>query len=142
MNLVVDASVTIKWFVKESFSDIAMRLSQPSANLFAPDLLLAEVGNIGWRKIRLGEIDVRQAAEMLVQLRNGIIQFEAIDRLVERALEFAVLIDHPIYDAFYLACAEMHDATLITADERLYKVTRTSIVADRVQLLKTFAMNS
>jgi predicted nucleic acid-binding protein len=47
-KLVVDASVAAKWLVTEPLSDKALDVLGSSDELYAPDLLLAEVGNILW----------------------------------------------------------------------------------------------
>jgi antitoxin FitA len=47
---VVDASVVIKWFVDEVHAEAARRLPEDQYELFAPDLLWLEYGNILWKK--------------------------------------------------------------------------------------------
>ena len=42
---VVDASVVVKWLVKEEWSDEASTLLEVEATLIAPELLFAEVCN-------------------------------------------------------------------------------------------------
>jgi predicted nucleic acid-binding protein len=53
-NLVVDASVAIKWFVAEPLSIEARRILDDyqagTLSLVAPDLINAEFGNIVWKK--------------------------------------------------------------------------------------------
>jgi predicted nucleic acid-binding protein len=53
-NLVVDASVVIKWFVAEPLSVEARRIlddyQSGTLSLVAPDLINAEIGNIVWKK--------------------------------------------------------------------------------------------
>ena len=71
MNVVVDASVAIKWFVPEPLSNEAERLLGGSDTLFAPDLLLIEFGNIIWKKVRLGELARDDGDAALAALRNG-----------------------------------------------------------------------
>jgi len=39
--------------------------------------------------------------------------------LAARALAIAAAIEHPAYDCFYLALAELRDTRLVTADRRL-----------------------
>jgi predicted nucleic acid-binding protein len=55
-NLVVDSSVAIKWFITETYSQVARRIlndyQSGSINLLAPDLINAEIGNIVWKKQR------------------------------------------------------------------------------------------
>ncbi len=40
---------------------------------------------------------------------------------MDRALELALALDHPVYDCLYLSCADIVDGVLITADEKLCK---------------------
>ena len=56
MNLTVDASVVIKWFVAETLFEQARLLLSDSFDLHAPDILLAEFANTIWKKFRRGEI--------------------------------------------------------------------------------------
>jgi predicted nucleic acid-binding protein len=53
---VVDASIVIKWFVDEVHAEAARRLQEDQYELFAPDLLWSECGNILWKKARRGEL--------------------------------------------------------------------------------------
>ena len=62
MNLVIDASVAVKWFAPEVLSSEAESLLDGDDALFAPDLLLVECGNIIWKKVRLGELDPPRTA--------------------------------------------------------------------------------
>ena len=47
---VVDASVAIKWFVREALHEEALRLVDNPDAMQAPDLLVVEVTNIAWKK--------------------------------------------------------------------------------------------
>ncbi|HWA50577.1 MAG TPA: type II toxin-antitoxin system VapC family toxin, partial [Dongiaceae bacterium] len=121
MSLVVDASVVIKWFIDEPLHDYARQLLKGSESLYAPDLLLAEVGNIIWKKVIRGEIGEEQARKIAQSLRDLPLTLQSSDALIERALQIALSIKHPVYDCLYLACAEALGSTLVTADERLGK---------------------
>ncbi len=52
--IVVDSSVVIKWFDTEPYTAEAERIllayDQGTLTLRAPDLLMAEIGNIIWKK--------------------------------------------------------------------------------------------
>jgi len=60
-RLVIDSSVVIKWFVPEVHSADALRYLDPDLERDAPELLLAEVSNILWKKIGRGELTATQA---------------------------------------------------------------------------------
>jgi predicted nucleic acid-binding protein len=118
MTLIVDASVAIKWCVEEEGADAAHALltRQP---LRAPDLIAAEVANTLWKKGRRGEVGPEQLAFAFETSMRLIDELVSTKDLAERALEIAATLDHPVYDCFYLALAEMRHETFITADKRL-----------------------
>lgn len=122
--LVLDASVAVKWVVAETGSDQAVALRK-SYNFVAPDLLTAECANILWKKVQRGELDgdsARLAARLLT--RSGVRLIPSHGYL-ERALDLALLLDHPAYDCLYLALLiGQPDWQFVTADERLLKVLR------------------
>jgi predicted nucleic acid-binding protein len=119
MALIVDASVAIKWFIDEPGSDVARRLWRDEPDLLAPDLIVAEVCNAAWRKVRLGQSNSAQAKAIAARLHRGVLQLRSSAPLASRAIELAFALDHPVYDCFYLALAEAEQIGLVTADRRL-----------------------
>ena len=118
MNLTVDASVVIKWFVAESMSDEARLVLGHRVQLHAPELVVAEFANTIWKKARRKEVpDPGPYLQEIPALPN-IIDLHPIVNLAERAAHIAFELDHSIYDCLYLACAEITDSDLITADRR------------------------
>ena len=135
MKLTVDASVVVKWYVSESYSEEARLLLAHRLERFAPDILLAEYANVIWRKIRQNEItSPLEYFRELPRLQEAV-AFLPVADLIERAAQLAVQISHPVYDCLYLACAEATDSTLITADQSLEnKVARDSLNIDIRQI--------
>lgn len=132
MTLVVDASVVTKWVLDEDGSDRANALRNED-DLIAPSLVASEVGNALWKAVGRGDI-VR--ADALAVLRSVLRPFSRLvpnEELNVRALEFAIDLDHPIYDCFYLALAERESVTLVSADAALVtkakKLTRVKVRA-------------
>lgn len=119
MALIVDASVAIKWFIDEPGSGVARRLWQEEPDLLAPDLIVPEVCNAAWRKVKRGESDPAQAKEIALRLRHGVLEFRATAPLAPKAIELALDLDHAVYDCFYLALADAEEVELVTADRRL-----------------------
>jgi predicted nucleic acid-binding protein len=118
MTIVVDASVAALWVLEQEGSARAagLRASDP---LIAPSLIAAEIGSALWKAVRRG--DTTQA-NALIAFDAALLLFDElipIGTLHARAFEFAVELDHPIYDCFYLALAERERCPLITADKRL-----------------------
>lgn len=108
MNLaVLDASVVAQWFFPEAGGDAARALLPESDREFmAPDLLVAEWGNMLWKKVKKGE------------LRPG----EGRALLADIAHRLSVSLDITFYDALYAALALQTRSRLLTADRRLFLV--------------------
>lgn len=121
MNLVIDASVAVKWIVAEEHEDAAETLLLPGIRRIAPDFLVVEVGNVMCSKIMNGRVDPSQAKLGIRFVRESIDQFVSDGALVDRALDIAADLNHAIYDCLYIACAEHMQGQLITADRRLMR---------------------
>ena len=132
-KFVVDASVAAKWFVPEIYSDAATLLLNPAFSLYAPDLIAAELGNVLWKKVRRGEIESSDAAEILTAFSRMPIEMRPASVLVGAALELAVAIDRTVYDSLYLALAIAENCALITADAKFLAAAKASGAADHVR---------
>jgi len=125
MNLVVDASVAIKWLIEEQDSEAAEALlisaGEDNVKLVAPAILLPEVANVLWKRMRRGDMDRRRTLETRERFEEICPLLLPMEGLVERALVLAIDSRHPVYDCLYVALAEELAAELITADERLYR---------------------
>ena len=124
--VVVDASVAIKWFVKEEDSDNATALARYWADegtrLAAPFLMPFEVANALHRRVARGELEVGGAADLMQDLMSIGIEFYESSGLYGRALELASLLGQgAVYDAHYLALAQIFDCEYWTADQRFYR---------------------
>lgn len=136
MTLVVDASVAVKWFVREELTDEAYRLLRSGEDLTAPELVVAEVTNIAWKKLIRNQITPGHAATVATGMRYSDIRLLPSAAFNERALEMARTLNHPVYDCLYLACAEETDAAVITADRRFYRAAANGGFARRIALLR------
>lgn len=118
MTIVVDTSVAVKWFIRETGRERALRvLDAPERH--APDLIVAEVGNVAWKKAIRGEVTGAQARFIGASVRRYFAVLHPSHALIDRAIDIALRLRHPIYDCLYLACAERAGALLVTADQRL-----------------------
>jgi predicted nucleic acid-binding protein len=116
-DLVVDASVAIKWVIEEPGTREALSLRRH--RLFAPDLLVAECANILWKKTRRNELTLQEALLAARLLQRADIELVPMLALLEPATRLAIAMDHPAYDCAYLALAEDLLCDLVTADQRL-----------------------
>ena len=119
MTLVVDASVAVKWVLPEIGSERAATIRASEADLIAPSLVYAEIGNAIWRAVLRGDVSAREAGENLKVAANHYRLLVPLEELAAAAIALAARLRHPIYDCFYLALAERERCPLITADARL-----------------------
>jgi len=117
---VVDASVAVKWFVPERFSEAAGRLQQPDRRLSVPAFFWLEIGNVLSKKIRRGELTPADGDFILTEMRCLPLQRHADERLFRPAYALALVTQRSLYDCLYLALAEAVDGRMVTADRKLY----------------------
>lgn len=132
-RLVVDSSVAVKWVVTEPGSEQAVTLRDHG--LIAPDLLFAECANILWRKLRHSLMTAEEAALAARILEQADIAVVLGKGYVARAVAIATELDHPAYDAIYLAVAEAFALRLVTADHRLVRKAEQGVAQFRDMLL-------
>jgi Predicted nucleic acid-binding protein, contains PIN domain len=119
MTRVVDASVACKWFIEERGSLEARQLLVSGEPLIAPQLVVAEVCSVAWKKVRAQQLTSMQAALLAERIESAFNALMQMSSLAPRALNIAVELDHPVYDCFYLALTELEDVPMVTADQRL-----------------------
>lgn len=127
-NLIIDASIAVKWVVSEAGTDLALTLLR--GGLAAPDLFTAECVNVLWKKVQRNELTSEEALLAVGILQRADIELYPMRMLMEPAAKLALDLDHPAYDCFYLALATANDRLFTTADERfLRRVRRSSSIA-------------
>ncbi len=135
MKSVIDSSIVVKWFVDEPGRDSAVGLLDESGMFIAPDILLAEVANALWRKVRSGLADVDQAEKAISEIAAMIILRPMDADLMQASLRLARQLEHSVYDCVFLACAISEGAELVTADSRFYDKLRQVGTDAKVRIL-------
>lgn len=135
---VVDASVIVKHFLEEKDSDLAAELmlaggGGTSAYRCAPQLLCLECGNIFWKSVGRGLLRPTEAIGYLRDLMELGVDLWPDEILADRALGLALRYGISVYDAAYVALADLLDLPFVTADERLLR--RIGGSSDRYLLL-------
>ena len=142
MNLVIDASVLIKFYVPEILSDRAERLLAKVENkdidLLAPDLVYPEAGNILWKKQRLKELTHSEAEEITDAILSLPLMIEASKSPLPLAVDIAIACEITVYDASYLSLAKVYETTLMTADRKLVDVLAKTDLKDSVTWLGSY----
>lgn len=118
----------VKWFAPENHSDSAQVIlegfGRGELELWAPDLLFAEVGNIVWKKHTMQGMDLADAKAILdAVLRLPIKIVPCADLMVE-AFQLATSLNRTVYDSLYVALSQRESCEFVTADERLVNAVR------------------
>jgi predicted nucleic acid-binding protein len=124
LRFVVDASVGIKLFVEEEFSEQAHALfshlaAEPPAELYVPDLFYMECTNILLKYMRRFGRSLDDSQADLADLNRLALKSTPTADLMEEALSLAGEENLTAYDACYGALAEQLDIPMITADKSL-----------------------
>ena len=119
-SCVVDASVGVKWVLREEHSETAQKLLHGNNRLIVPNLFYIEVGNVLWRRVGSGDITEEQGKRYLnriLAIPLDVIHDE--DSIVDAYL-IARETGRAVYDSLYLALSIRESVQVITADKRFY----------------------
>jgi len=121
---VVDASVGIKLFVDEEFSEKTHTLfshlaADPPAELFVPDLFYIECANILLKYTRRFGRSLKDSQADLADLSRIALKSTPTADLIENVLLLANELDLSAYDACYAVLAQQLGILLVTADQPL-----------------------
>lgn len=120
-KLVGDASVIVKWFIEEEYTNEALRLRDMHVNgeimLAAPELLPFEVLNALKYSGLFEKEELKSAAISLSNYRIELHTLKGV--LAEKTVEIAIDENITIYDASYVALATILKTKMFTADEKL-----------------------
>ena len=139
MRLVVDASVAVKWIVREEGSDAAIFLRNGGHEIFAPRLMATEVGNALRRKAILGDLERSKAEQLAGVIPLMLVSWIMDEVLSAEAVKLALALNATVPDCLYLALAEFIGATLVTADIRFFNAISNTEHQDSVIALGAFS---
>lgn len=122
---VLDASVAVKWIIREPLSDRANLLLAEDVDLFAPAHWLAEAGTTAWARHTVSGLLTREQAEERVRwLRSVRVRETPIRDLMAVATEVSFDLGVTFYDSLYIALARQIGTPLVTADRKLLDKAR------------------
>lgn len=127
--VVVDASVVIKWFIPESGVAEAEAILNDHLfgreDIFVPELLFYEVVNA----LRYKKDIVEDAVNGFIAVLSGLELKRAgtDEQLLNTMFSIAKKYDISVYDAAYVALAEVFNCNLVTADVKLVQKVGQSV---------------
>jgi predicted nucleic acid-binding protein len=115
--IVVDASVLAPALTDDGPDGDVARARLRGESLAAPELLYLDTASVVRRQLRCGELSVRRAELALTDLLELPFRRASHQPLLPRCWELSH--NMTVYDAAYVAVAELLDAVLVTADARM-----------------------
>ena len=127
--VVIDASLVVKIFVPEQYSEQAKSLASSweaaATLLVAPDFMASEFATALRKKIQEGILDGHEVRHLISVLYDSGIDFRRSRSLHTRAIDLAVELNQRLaYDCHYLALADSLGCEFWTADEPFYRAAR------------------
>jgi predicted nucleic acid-binding protein len=139
-NYVLDASILVKWFVDEKYSDYANLVRDNYIDgiikLHAPELLRYEVMNSLIYSNLFSNEELLIVNESLDNYRILIHKWNK--SIADTSTKIAMEINEPIYDSYYLALAIHLGCKFITADSKFYKKFIDKIYFENLLLLRNY----
>ena len=124
-SYILDASVVVKWFARknEEHLDKALALFNlvvdRKITLLAPELLVYELSNAFWKGKNFNSHQLNEAMKAFYALSVEL--FSANMILLQKTHQIAVDYNITVYDAVYVALAELKKCSLITANPKCFK---------------------
>ena len=120
-QFVVDASIVVKWFISEKYSELALKFRNSfidgQFSLFSPSLLHYEVLNALKYSNLFNNTELEMAATSLENY--GIIPVPLNGSYAKKVVGLAKIFDLSIYDAAYVGLADILDIQAYSADQKL-----------------------
>ena len=127
-DLVIDSSVSVKWFIEEDDSDTAQLIldeyKRENISFLAPNLIYAEFGNIVWKKQVFQGLDALDVDRAIQKFKRISFILTSITVLFDDAYRLAVKYKRSFYDSLYLALSTKENCAFVTADEKFYNSVR------------------
>ncbi len=129
---IVDASVAVKWYVPEIYSEAAKRLQNPDYQLQVPKFFLLEFGNVVCKKLRRRDITLELSELMITDVQKVSLHWHPDEPLFPKAFQIANETYRSLYDCLYLSLALAIDGQMVTADLKFYDSLKTGPYANRL----------
>ncbi len=123
MEIVLDASIAVKWFSSKSEDNVEIALEiqrQKILNkleIIVPDLFFLEITNAFLTRSKLSIEDILMIEESLHKMNLKVIYPDYA--ILSSAIRIAHSCGLTIYDSFYIAVAKFCEVLLLTGDKKI-----------------------
>jgi len=122
-KVVIDTSIAVKWFIKESGSDKAVKLLEDYKDkrikILAPEIICLELANALYFAARFEGKVLKEALRSFYCLNLSLAPLN--EPFLQKSSLFTQKFNIGIYDALFIALAEKEKIPLITADKKHHR---------------------
>ena len=116
--IVVDATVLIKCYLSEIYSDECVTLIESGQPIATAEIAISQIATALWKRSRTGEVKASEATRILGNLAKLPIHFEQIAPLAEQAMELSTFSARTFNESLYFVLALRHQPRVVSADHR------------------------
>ena len=106
----------------EEFRQDATAILEQADTISVPDSFRAEMANVLWQWIKHRKVSIETALQVMDDTESLISRTLSGGSLWERALVLAVNSNHPAYDTYFIAAAEMENTKVVSFDKKLKEI--------------------
>jgi len=120
IQIVLDASAAVRVVLEPRNHIQLIEQIQSATRVYAPKLLVCETANAFWKYHKANILTAAQTTQLHAEALTLITHWIDDHTLFPEAIQTAIELTHPVYDAVYLVSARRQAARLLTFDKRLY----------------------
>ena len=118
--MVIDTMVfTYALLGVEEFRQDATAILEQADTISVPDSFRVEMANVLWQWISHRNVSIETALQIMDDAESLIGRTLSGTFLWERALMLSLNSNHPAYDAYFIAAAEMENTQVVSFDKKL-----------------------
>ena len=103
----------------EEFRQDATTILEQADTISVPDSFRVEMANVLWQWIKHRKVSIETALQVMDDTESLISRTLSGENLWERALVLSVNSNHPAYDTYFIAAAEMENTQVVSFDKKL-----------------------
>jgi predicted nucleic acid-binding protein len=103
----------------EEFRQDATKILEQADTISVPDSFRVEMANVLWQWINHRKVSIETALQIMDDTESLIGRTFSGENLWERALALSVESNHPAYDTYFIAAAEMENSQVVSFDKQL-----------------------
>ena len=112
----------------KGFRQDATAILEQADTISVPDSFRVEMANVLWQWISHRKVSIETTLQIMDDTERLINRTLSGENLWERALQLSVDSNHPAYDTYFIAAAEMENTQVVSFDKKLKAVFPESVL--------------